>query len=602
VTRIALALEDQKLALNYPEGLHTEIEALFGSSHAAVGTPTHTIDVREDGCPEHFSIQCDGATKSRGLRRDDCLFFLLGEVVHALITDLSSGVALHSGAVLWGSQGILLPGATGAGKSCLTAWLADKGFSYLTDECVVLRPQVPWFSPLTRPIVTKDHTSISITELKKMNKGPIVPGGDAIFWPQNAAPADQPRNCQLVVFPRFEDGAQLRIESLGAAQTALELTACNVNARNLSDHGFGIVTSFARRVPAIMIRYGSFEQLEGALDIFLKLLVESDLGPQAVRRLTALFQTSQAANLETSPLEFPPASPERSGAPDATPRGEPRKLTIGMAAYDDYDGVFFTLQALRMYHPEIVDKTEFVVIDNNPEGPCAAPMKALEHSIPSYRYVPCQDWSGTIVKGRVFEEASGEFVLCLDCHVFVLPGAIRRLLEYFEDNPETNDLLQGPLIYDDLVTFSTHFEPKWRTGMFGCWETDERGRDPEAKPFEIPMQGTGLFACRRAAWPGFNSKFRGFGGEEGYIHEKFRRAGGRTLCLPFLRWMHRFNRPMGIPYENTWDDRIRNYMIGFTELGFGVGPVEEHFREFLGPSIADPIIEQVKMELGHATS
>jgi hypothetical protein len=26
-------------------------------------------------------------------------------------------------------------------------------------------------------------------------------------------------------------------------------------------------------------------------------------------------------------------------------------LTIGMATYDDYDGVYFTLQSLRMYHP-----------------------------------------------------------------------------------------------------------------------------------------------------------------------------------------------------------------------------------------------------------
>ena len=57
----------------------------------------------------------------------------------------------------------------------------------------------------------------------------------------------------------------------------------------------------------------------------------------------------------------------------------------------------------------------------------------------------------------------------------------------------------------------------------------------DAPAFEIPMQGLGLFACRRAAWVGFNTRFRGFGAEEGYIHEKTRQHGGRTLCLPFLR-------------------------------------------------------------------
>ena len=49
------------------------------------------------------------------------------------------------------------------------------------------------------------------------------------------------------------------------------------------------------------------------------------------------------------------------------------------------------------------------------------------------------------------------------------------------------------------------------------------------------------------AWPGFPAAFRGFGGEEAYIHEKFRRAGGRRLCLPWLRWMHRFGRPVAFP-------------------------------------------------------
>ncbi len=44
-------------------------------------------------------------------------------------------------------------------------------------------------------------------------------------------------------------------------------------------------------------------------------------------------------------------------------------LTIGMATYDDYDGVYFTIQALRMYHPICqIDEVEFVVIDNNPDG------------------------------------------------------------------------------------------------------------------------------------------------------------------------------------------------------------------------------------------
>ena len=298
MNRIALALENQEVALSYPESLQTDIQALFAHLQAAAQLPNHTIDVQEDGCSEKFSIQCDGTTRFSSLRRDDCLFVLLGEVVHALITDLDSGVALHSGAVLFGDQGILLPGATGAGKSSLTAWLADRDFSYLTDECVVLRPQVPYFSALARPLVMKNRGDPSIAALQKINSASIVSARGSIFWPQNAIPSDQPRACKLFVLPRFEVNARFQIEPLSAAQTALELTACNVNARNLTDHGFGIVTSFARDVPAIMLRYGSFDQLQGVFDTLLKLIAESTLSRDAIGRLVTLFPTPQITQVK----------------------------------------------------------------------------------------------------------------------------------------------------------------------------------------------------------------------------------------------------------------------------------------------------------------
>ncbi len=144
---------------------------------------------------------------------------------------------------------------------------------------------------------------------------------------------------------------------------------------------------------------------------------------------------------------------------------------------------------------------------------------------------------------------------------------------------------------------STHFDPVWRDQMWGIWATDPRGLDPEGEPFEIPMQGLGVFSCRRSAWPGFNPAFRGFGGEEGYIHEKFRQAGGRCLCLPWLRWVHRFNRPAGVPYPLSIEDKLRNYIIGFTELGLDPTPALEHFAEHLPPETIAPV-EREALESG----
>jgi hypothetical protein len=247
-------------------------------------------------------------------------------------------------------------------------------------------------------------------------------------------------------------------------------------------------------------------------------------------------------------------------------------LTVGMATYDDFNGVYFTLQALRLYHD--MQDVELLVVDNYG---CES-TRSLVEGWAGGRYLLRRDVQGTAApRDLVFREATGEVVLCCDSHVLFPPGVIARLKQFYREHPECDDLLQGPMLYDDLHAISTHLDPVWRDEFFGTWGTDPRGLDAESAPFEIPMQGLGAFACRKSAWLGFNPRFRGFGGEEGYIHEKFRQAGRRTLCVPWLRWMHRFGRPSGVPYRLTLEDKFRNYLIGHAELGLDLAPVLTHF-------------------------
>ena len=45
----------------------------------------------------------------------------------------------------------------------------------------------------------------------------------------------------------------------------------------------------------------------------------------------------------------------------------------------------------------------------------------------------------------------------LSCNVY--KNAIDNLLEYYKNNPDSRDIVHGPLIYDDLKSPSTHFKP-----------------------------------------------------------------------------------------------------------------------------------------------
>lgn len=255
------------------------------------------------------------------------------------------------------------------------------------------------------------------------------------------------------------------------------------------------------------------------------------------------------------------------------------KLSVGMAVYNDFNGVYMTVQALRAYHSHV--PMEIIVVDNYGDERLAKWCHDwLKDQVVYKRFT---EVTGTTVpRDKVFEYATGEYVICIDSHVMLLPGALDRLW----DGPH---LIHGPMVWDTLGLCVTHMEDKWRDNMWGVWgETIPYDKLP-TEPFEIPMHGLGLFGCRREDWLGFNKDFRGFGGEEGYIHEKFRQAGRKILCLPWLKWVHRFSELTGVSYRLDLRDRIRNYILGFKELGLSIKPIRENFS----PQIVDAIQGQV---------
>jgi hypothetical protein len=271
-----------------------------------------------------------------------------------------------------------------------------------------------------------------------------------------------------------------------------------------------------------------------------------------------------------------------------------RKLTIGMATHNDYDGVYFTIQSIRMYHKEILDDIEFVIVDNSPWDSHGTAVRNFTSWLGEpFQYLPFTKYESTTIKNKVFDLADTPYVICMDSHVMVAPGALKKLITFFDNGQDEGNLLHGPLIYDDLTSISTHFDRTWSEYMWGQWQTDDRGVNPDAPPFEIPSQGMGLFSCRKDSWLGYNKNFRGFGGEEVYIHEKYKKHGKMALCLPFLRWMHRFDRPNGTTYPNNLEDRFRNYLIGFRELGLNTTELLDHFKDVVSPEKVKEIEDEI---------
>ena len=274
-----------------------------------------------------------------------------------------------------------------------------------------------------------------------------------------------------------------------------------------------------------------------------------------------------------------------------------KKLTVGMAFYEKSTEVTFTLMALRLMHPFLMSgDVEIICIDNKPDSAEGKTIAGHVRAwIPNGKYVPFPFPVGTSApRDHLFQIAEGEIVICMDAHVMLQPGAIQGLMQFMEDNPKNRDLIHGPMLSDGLSVMATHFDPIWRSEMYGVWGNDERGINPNRPPFEIPMCGLGVFACRRDAWPGFPPYLAGFGGEEGMIHEKFRKVGGRTLCLPLFRWWHYFGRPYGVPYPLTRENKVRNYLIWAKHLDISPEGIFDHFLPIMGKAGLGRLVDEVQ--------
>jgi hypothetical protein len=115
--------------------------------------------------------------------------------------------------------------------------------------------------------------------------------------------------------------------------------------------------------------------------------------------------------------------------------------------------------------------------------------------------------------------------------------------------------------------------------------------DDEIKP--IWAQGCGLFLARRESWLGFNKHFKGFGGEEGYIHEKYRKEGRGVWLIPWLGWWHRFNNPDTKHYSLRRYYKVRNYVLGFLELE---KPLDDIFNHFISYAYEGSLVDHLVNE------
>lgn len=249
-----------------------------------------------------------------------------------------------------------------------------------------------------------------------------------------------------------------------------------------------------------------------------------------------------------------------------------------------------------MLHGDYI--AEVVICDNNPHGKHGQLLRdvCLQSN---WEYRSLNNSQGTaIAKDTAVHACShGNYVVCLDSHVLLYPGFFESMYAAIETHG-AQSLFHGPLVHDNSDHVATSLNGTWEGGMCGQWQRDVM-YDSGQLTFPIINAATGMFVAHRDTWMGFNARFRGFGGEEGYLQRKYLAAGRGVYCVSGAKWWHKFGRPNGTPYLLTHADKLRNYLIGWLELGLPTGEVIEAFvRENLVTRFeAMQVLTSVRLEL-----
>ena len=204
----------------------------------------------------------------------DFLYHLTDRIVFHIANSADRVHCLHAGAVELDGQAILCPADSGSGKSTFISWLVTSGFSYITDELVWLDKDHK-LGGLARPIQIKP-SGVSAVRRLISDHSEVVRGDKANSLTFRALGANlsvgQP-DLRVVIFPKYEAGAEFNLSPISAGIAGLKIMSHHVNARNLQGHGFRSIMNSIKQVPCYQLTYSEFSQLNAVL--FQKLIANS---------------------------------------------------------------------------------------------------------------------------------------------------------------------------------------------------------------------------------------------------------------------------------------------------------------------------------------
>ncbi|MGH2728549.1 MAG: hypothetical protein ACRDKS_16385, partial [Actinomycetota bacterium] len=215
--------------------------ALGACTDPATGSdvPTYQLEVRE-GDRITARLMLDGDPLLRNTSPADAFSHMVWHVMNEAVTAAAARfLIVHAGVVLApDGSAVVLPAASGGGKTTLVAGLVRAGFAFLSDEMAAVDPEDRVVIPVPRSLFVKSGTF----EALGMSPPEISPDARLFLdgtWPVTpddlrAGSLGGPATVRTVVAPAYRPGSDTSIEPISRAAGLTELAR---NAFNLDAFG-----------------------------------------------------------------------------------------------------------------------------------------------------------------------------------------------------------------------------------------------------------------------------------------------------------------------------------------------------------------------------
>ncbi|HVE62595.1 MAG TPA: hypothetical protein VNB94_02160 [Mycobacteriales bacterium] len=257
---------------------HPELMAHLGHVFGSLEDPAadaHVYEVQDFA--GWAQITLDGAVAVDNVRLPDVVEFIQTHVNLAAVVAPPPRLFLHAGGVSSGLDAVVLPAASGSGKTSLTVALVGAGLGYLSDEALAVDPDDLSITPFPKSFTIKASGQHLFPRLGPA-PGTLAERFTAPYaW--HVPVAEVRRDCvgtagcraRLIISPRYVAGSPTEVRPLSHGEAMLVLGQNSSSLRALGDRVLETLERVARSAPAYAL---TFSDLGAARAEVLRLFEE----------------------------------------------------------------------------------------------------------------------------------------------------------------------------------------------------------------------------------------------------------------------------------------------------------------------------------------